>query len=218
MKKLVLLDIDHTLFDTQLYRNALFGKIASVLVDAEHVEDTSKLAEKVCSDIISKRGYFDTEEFIKQFIKHIGREEMASIIREFLINKVLMEDHLYSDVIPSLKELEKLGKIGILSQGEDAYQRAKLSSFEHFLHPDFIFIAKDKKNIMKTIFSNKDYKMYFVDDTLEMLYHAFLQNKNVITIWMKWGRLADDQKEIPWFRPAATVYNFDQAIEVVKNT
>lgn len=214
--KLVLLDLDHTIFDTNSFRKAIFNNIAK-LVEKKDLENTIQIAQDICSQIITKRGYFDASEFVKQFSKKFNRENLADIVKKSLISKKVMQNSLFADVIPSLKELKKLGKIGILSQGEDPYQRAKLTSFEEFLHPDFIFIAKDKKSVMKTIFGNLEYKTFFVDDTLNMLYQAYLINKNVVTIWMMRGDRWESKNKIPEFVPFYKVSNLKEVIKLIKN-
>lgn len=216
-KKLILLDIDHTIFDTNSFRKEFFGKIADLYKSAENIP---ALCDSLCNAIIEKKGFFDTEEFLKELLIKIGGQDYTTTIRQYILDEAIVKMHLHEDVMEALHKLGKLGTIGILSQGEDRYQRSKLITIEHLLGSEHIYISKDKKTFMSKIFNTlKDYDVFFVDDTLVMLYAAWQIDSSVRTIWMKRTNkkgMKRVQKEIAGFKPYATIEDLEEAAEIIK--
>ena len=64
----------------------------------------------------------------------------------------------------------------------------------------------------------KDSKLFFVDDKLEILYSAKKHMPQVVTIWVKRGPFAQNQKPILDFNPDAQVDNLLEVVEIIKKS
>lgn len=205
MKKLILLDLDNTLFDTPSYRKSVFTKIGNV-----------SLCQEIYDEMMRKSGYFFPEDFAKIISKKLGEEKKE--VMSIIFDPKNFRDNLHKEVLTSLKMLIELGGVGVLSQGDKNFQSAKIIHFKHLLNSDHVYILKDKKSNMLGIFKNlKKYKVYFVDDMLHMLETAKKINPQITTIWMKRGRYAENQKEIPGFIPDAEVENLSEIVRIVQS-
>lgn len=204
MKKLILLDLDNTLFDTPSYRESVFTKIGNV-----------SLCEKIYGEMMRESGYFFPEAFAKTISKQL-REKREKKIMSIIFDPKNFRDNLHKEVLNSLKKLVMIGEVGILSQGDKEFQNAKIVHFKHLLNRDRVHIVTDKKSDMLGIFKNlENYKVYFVDDMLSMLRLAKKIDPSVVTIWMKRGRYAENQKKIPGFKPDAAITDLKQVIKFV---
>ncbi len=204
-KNLILLDLDNTLFDTPSYRKSVFTKIGN-----------ASLCQEIYDEMMGESGYFFPEAFSKIISKKLGEgrgEEAMNII----FDPKNFRENLHKEVLSSLKKFTVVGEVGILSQGDKEFQSAKIIHFKHLLNSDHVYIFTDKKSNMIGIFKNlKKYKVYFVDDMLSMLQAAKRIDSSIVTIWMKRGRYAQNQKEIVGFAPDAEVENLSEVVKIIK--
>ena len=205
MKKLILLDIDNTLFDSPSYRKLVFKKIGNI-----------SLCQEIYDKMIRESGYFFPDAFAK-IISELLKKRKADEIMSVIIDPKTFRENLHKDVLDSLNKLTKIGKVGILSQGDNEFQSAKIVHFKHLLSRDHIHILSDKKSDMVRILKNlKEHDLYFVDDMLSMLQMAKKIQPSIVTIWMKRGRYAENQKAIPDFTPDAEAKNLSEVVKIIK--
>ena len=204
-KNLILLDLDNTLFDSPSYRKSVFTKIGN-----------ASLCQEIYDKMLDEFGYFLPKMFVgilSSRLKGTKEKEIMGVI----FDQKNFRDNLHKEVLISLKMLIELGEVGILSQGDKEFQDAKISHFKHLLNSNHINIVKDKKSDMKDVFKNiKAYRIYFVDDMLHMLETAKKINPQIKTIWMKRGRYAENQKNIPSFIPDAEVENLSEVVSIIR--
>ena len=204
-KNLILLDLDNTLFDSASYRKSVFTKLGNIA-----------LCQKIYGKMMNEFGYFLPKMFVEILSSQLkgtkGKEIMGIIF-----NQKYFRDNLHKEVLTSLKMLIELGEVGILSQGDKKFQRAKISHFIHLLNNKHINIVENKKSEMAGVFKNVEtYKIYFADDMLDMLETAKKINPQITTIWVKRGRYAENQKTSPGFKPDAEVENLSEVVEIVQ--
>lgn len=204
MKKFILLDLDNTLFDSTSYKTSVFKKLGNVA-----------LCHKIYDKMLDEFGYFLPKMFIKILSSQLKGTKKREIM-DIIFDPKTFRDNLHKEVLGSLKKLTMVGEVGILSQGDKEFQHAKISHFKHLLSTNHINIVKNKKSDMVDVLKNiKTYKIYFVDDMLDMLRTAKKINPRVMTIWMKRGRFAKNQKEIPGFTPDAQVENLSEVVSII---
>lgn len=214
MKKLILFDIDNTIFDSLSFRKDVFQKV-SIALHLAGTKKTLEEIEKIVDDLIEKYGFFDPEMFV-QLLKHLSQKDKKKIKEVFMDTKN-MKAFLYEEIVGLIEKFAKLGEIGILSQGETTYQLRKFASISHHFHPQRIHISLDKKAQMSEIFSKyNDYKTYYVDDLLSMLSTAKKIRPDVVTIWSKRGLFAEKQKETNFTADLEIEYLM-QAYDFIKN-
>ena len=100
-KKLILLDLDNTLFDSPSYRKSVFTKLGNVA-----------LCQRIYKKMLDEFGYFLPKMFVEIWssqLKGTKEEEIMGII----FNQKNFRDNLHKEVLISLKMLIELGEVGI---------------------------------------------------------------------------------------------------------
>ena len=132
----------------------------------------------------------------------------------------LTKFELYDEVKETLKELAKVATLGILSQGEIAFQNKKLETtqIKNYFLSEHTHIAEFKIDVMQEILSKYKgkAKVFFIDDWLDMLRAAKKTDPSVYTVWMKRGEYAHSQEKLSDFTPDAVVENMQEVIPLIK--
>ena len=80
-----------------------------------------------------------------------------------------------------------------------------------------IHIIIDKHKSLPAILAKyKSFRLYIIDDALDVLHAAWKLRKDVVTIWVKRGRFANNQVPIPGFNPNKVISNLEEAISVIE--
>lgn len=128
---------------------------------------------------------------------------------------------LYDDVIDALEELKDICMLGILSQGELAFQKEKLqrTNIENYFHKEHTYIVERKVEAFKELLAQYEGTgtVFFVEDRLATLRVAKKTHPSTVAIWMKRGRYANTQSQIADFTPDETVTNLKDLVEIIKN-
>jgi len=125
---------------------------------------------------------------------------------------------LYDEVLKVLSELSKITTLGIFSQGELDFQKTKLKNtkIDSFFKEENVHVFKDKELNFAQIFTKyPDYKIFFVDDRLDLLFSAKKNFPAISTIWIKRGPHAKNLTEIENFSPDKTVSNLQEIVKFV---
>lgn len=217
-KKLVLFDIDHTLFDTRSYLTLSFHRLFQQL---DHADLDEFLG--ICSDIYNKQrenGVFRVENFITSLLLQLhvnyDKEALERVFRE----KDIIQQSLYPDVETELATLSKLPdvKLGIFSVGVVSMQRAKINSLMQIFTEDHIYISEvDKiRDIPAMIQKYEQDQIYVVDDLLDVLYGFKSMKASIITILMQRGdwhtRNIAKNKD---FQPDYTIQTLQKLKEII---
>lgn len=215
---LILIDIDHTLFDAERFKKKLFSHIVHVLLRHDMVID-----EATCESLYKKHAkmneVFMPEQFVEEIFEEIGidNEEVKKELLAELFAKSIHQAHLFEDTVRALHELEAFGKLGIFSQGNRKFQLAKLQEIQDFFAIEHIHIVVNKKNELRNIFEKYHEKtVVFIDDALPVLFEVKQLFPDVYTIWMKRGKYAENQNAITGFEPDSTVSSLEEAVPIVK--
>src|SRR5258708_24749899 len=217
-QKLVLFDIDYTLFDTAVYREQLFPALL------QHLRVDNAKAKEILQDIYYSHrkhvGHFDLAIIIEELIEALSLEADAEeVFQEFLYAEQTYAPALYEEAKDTLQKLSELKdlRIGIFSGGRTDHQLQKINSLEKFFHKEHvhIFLVKEKE-IEKVMKKYVNYQLFLVDDVLDILHNAKKANPDVTTVWSKRGRLAERVKEIPGFTPDYTITNLEEVVKILK--
>jgi phosphoglycolate phosphatase-like HAD superfamily hydrolase len=133
----------------------------------------------------------------------------------------LTEYSLYTEVLHTLKKLKGVAELGIFSKGDSAFQNTKLrkTGIKNLFNEENIHVFEDKDvniNIVLEIY--KDYKIFLVDDKLSVLYAAKSHNSAVVTIWVKRGPFAENQKPLANFSPDATIEDLSSLDKIINQS
>ncbi len=171
MKKVILFDIDHTLFDTEKFRETTYKKLAAKLKYNNDREFT-RLAREAEEITVRAIGYFDPSLFIKNIIELAESNLKTGDLEKEYLKKDNFEKAVYSEVLPTLRRIKKINNIsiGILSTGETKFQRRKVEVLKELLSEEHIHIFVNKlTEIDKVINKYKNFEIYIVDNLLSVL-------------------------------------------------
>jgi phosphoglycolate phosphatase-like HAD superfamily hydrolase len=117
---------------------------------------------------------------------------------------------LYDEVLQVLKKLNETVELGIFSKGEEAFQKTKLykTDIKHLFNEENVHIFDDKDINLNTVLNKyKEFKIFLVDDRLDVLSAAKKHNPAVFCIWVKRGPFAENEQNPQNFSPDATIEN-----------
>lgn len=130
----------------------------------------------------------------------------------------LSQYELYQEVIEVLEKVSKIAQLGIFSEGNNDFQRKKLLKtgiLQHFTK-DKIHIVENKEDFIDGIIkSYKDFKIFLVDDKIDILIQAKECDPSVYAIWVKRGPYAEDV-ELKDFRPDSVLTQLADLENVIK--
>ncbi|HVZ58862.1 MAG TPA: hypothetical protein VG935_03885 [Patescibacteria group bacterium] len=215
-KKIVLFDIDHTIFNTSLYQSLCYLQILeeTKLSDAEELVSFCHRTYK----ILRKKGPFRLADFIDRLYEQFPIKNSKHDIARIFADEAIIEQALYDDVEKVLQMLSNdiTLQLGIFSAGSLLLQRAKIKSLLYLFKEEHIHISEvDKlKDIPVFLKNHPNYKIFIVDD-LPTVLHTFKSTDATITsILMKRGD-GPDREKIHNFVPDYTIDSFDQLVSIV---
>lgn len=210
--KVVLFDIDYTLFDSDTFRKKVYQAISEVIG-----EDNADRLHSLYAGIVDEYGYFNPQVFFKRVAKNLSNKDKAKL-RKTIWRKENFEGNFFRETITVLSRLIPITRVGIFSKGDSTWQRAKLSAIAHLFDEKHIHIHVSKKQALPDIIKKyKKYKLYLVDDALDVLYKAKKLKKDVFVIWVKRGHYAKTQNPIPGFKPDAQVVDLLKIVDIVRS-
>ena len=139
--------------------------------------------------------------------------------RKFKDSK-LREYGIYDEIMEALTQLSSLANLGIFSKGESEFQKTKLekTGMIKFFKENNIHIFDDKDaNLISVLEKYKTSRIFLVDDKLPLLYSAKKYMPKVFAIWVRRGLYAQDQKEIPGFKPDAEVTDLKEVASIINS-
>lgn len=129
----------------------------------------------------------------------------------------LSEFALYDEVIDVLHKLGRNATLGIFSEGEVDFQKAKLVNtliHAHFADEHLHIVSSKKDSIEKVLQQYGGQRVILVDDKIEVLELAKSLSNDVHTIWVKRGPFAESAQSE--FYPDEIVTSLDEIVEVIK--
>ena len=139
---------------------------------------------------------------------------------ETLRGSDLTKFQVFNEVHAVLNELKEIADLGILSQGEIAFQRKKLieSNIAHYFLEEHIHIVEDKETMTQGILDkyNSERLIIFIDDRLPILHLAKVYRPDIITIWVKRGHHAEKQLPIDGFTPDKEVFDLEDIVSFIR--
>ncbi len=180
----ILLDIDGTLFHTEIFRNNIFNKLYSY-----HTSGSKEaFLQQVRSIYKNERDKKITNP--KTILKTINTQLQLNIPEEKLMELIIEGDNffdgMYDEVEKTIQDLSKKGiTLGILSTGETQIQKTKISSIQNFINEENIHIYNLKDTEIDQVFAKyKDMRIYVIDDFLDFLLLIKKKNNVVKTVWI----------------------------------
>lgn len=144
-RKVILFDIDRTLFDADLFEEMIYQEISKATglknerINEMRMEFRSKIAGYLVNDLI---------DYISQKSK-----VNLDFLKKKLNDKNTHKEYIFNEVETVLNNLSKNNFLGIFSNGYYDYQIKKISSIVSFFKKDLVFITDGKleNNFLKKI-------------------------------------------------------------------
>lgn len=193
-KKVILFDIDRTIFDNEKFKDLKDEQIIKLL-NIKNIEEYKNIFKNYYSSLSNTR-YYDHNHFIDLVCKKYNFKDKKSILSLTYDNPELYSKSLFPDVNKTLEYLVKKNKLGIFSEGKSDFQVFKFNALglNKYFEKDLIFIvdAKDTKEVIDRL--PKD--VVIVDDKERIC--DFLFENNIDCVWLnrKDERKSDKYKTI----------------------
>jgi len=182
--KVVLFDIDHTLFNTDKYQKEAFEKIALLFGEkpAEEVISSAKEVYLKIREVDIFHPYRFGQKLNEFLVGNVNPEKIAAIFED----KNFLASCVYDDIHATLETLSKNDlTLGIFSTGEKKLQMEKIDVIGHFFNQEDIHIYPLKDiEIPRILKQYKDKKVYIIDDILRVLEEVDRQSASVTKIWI----------------------------------
>lgn len=188
-KKILLFDIDYTLFDVGKYRTEVFSKLKTYFPDVPNFMDIAMKSY----DEMRQSGWFEVDRFTTQLLSHLSTTVERTVLEEVWAQKDIFTSCLYPETEEILVSLEKKNiTLGIFSSGHEAFQKMKIETLAHFFENEHIHIHGLKDEKIPEIFKKyKEYEIILVDDYIPVIENAKKIKKDITAIWIKRGRLSE---------------------------
>lgn len=215
-KPIVLFDIDYTLFDVGHFDKNFHNYLSDLL--GKDKNSVTKTSVKIIVKLIKEEGFLDVDKYLKILLAFFRKEKYVKEVEEFLFGGEFFKKGFYPDVAITLNSLKSLVRLGIFSTGDLKLQESKIkqSGFDHLFEEGLKYIKTNKVGFIPE-FQKKHLndKIFLIEDKLTVLYEMKKQIPDLFAIWIKRGKYAQNQKEIPGFKPDAEVENLSEVVGIV---
>ena len=216
-KKIILFDIDYTLFDTTKFKKIIAQEIAE-LTNSDN-KNFPELLEEVYYQA-RFNNHFEPSVFPQALRKKITTTVENKELESVWFDSNNIKKALYPEAISVLQNLQKKGVLlGVFSTGNSEFQLAKVSLLADVLENAHIHIFTNKEEKIEYILNlYKEYSLYIVDDFLSILHKAKVKDQDVFTIWMKRGKFAEKAILPENFEPDAIIYSLEKVVPLIDIT
>lgn len=176
--KLILFDLDHTLFDTDRFIGLIRVRLANL---AQKDEQTLSQLEDKYQRLFRKLPFdpLHYSEFLSRELK-INSSELFS---QFTDYKDLYSESVFGETIPALKLCKKKrNALGIFSEGNIGFQKMKInySGLASYLNKNHIYVFENK--LISSSIDSLPPNIIIVDDKLEVIDQ--LAEHGIKSIWV----------------------------------
>lgn len=164
---IILFDIDRTLLDTDKLKDKIQNERLPELFGV-----TAQQLEPITNEYLSSLNStveFSPRVYTKLLVDKLDKDKQKAALDIFLNNPIDFQTALFPEVISTLKKLHQKHYLGIFSEGDLEFQKAKLkqSGIKKFLDPKLTFIFPTKTNKTNSVWKKiKNYQTpsFIVDD------------------------------------------------------
>lgn len=217
-KKIVLFDIDYTLFDTDSFRLILYEQLADKLGFSD-IQEFYKLTIQAEEETKRQLGYYRRDIFLEILKRHAKHKVPFEELQELYQNQSLYTNTLYQDAREVLQKLTADNiHINILSTGYKEFQMMKIASLNEFLPVDSLHIFENKLPHLSDVLSHyQGYNIYIVDDFIDILKEAKSIHPAVTTILITRQKKFEDNFGSRDFIPDYQVKSLTEILPIIRD-
>jgi len=216
-KKIILFDIDYTLFDTDKYRKRTYPQLMKLL-EQEDVPEYHQKVGKVEKELIQK-GY-ESVAFARTLADALLIKPERNKLKKIFYNKGLYKNCLYTEVISVLSKLYKKNDfiLGIISKGEITFQNRKIESIRNFFLESSIHISLNKTEEFKKIQNLYDnFDISIIDDSSLFLSEVKKIRPNTFVILIEKENRYEEQARVEGFIPDKKIKDLQEILPLFDN-
>lgn len=193
-RRIVLFDIDRTIFDTDRMSRIFDKEMLKILKTSNLVK--FEKAKKTYKQMLQFDRDFRVEEYVRVISKAFDFTNQEKLTEVFFGSKFahIYRDSVYPETYKILDELKVVYRLGIFSEGELKFQNHKFESMGlgKYFDRDLVFIvpAKDNKETLEKIPKGS----IVVDDKRRIC--EFLAENGVKSVWLN-KRMESEVTEFP---------------------
>ncbi len=213
--KIVLFDIDYTLWHSDHFRDLVFPHLAKTL--GYSLEDFIRLAHKTHQETKKQIGYFRPDTWLS-LLRNASHKEVS----QETLEKILWQDSFYTqsldeEVQTILPQLQQKGYlIGIFSTGEHVFQQKKIETITHLLQKEYVYIVTDKIKRLETILhTHKNDAIVIVDDLPEVLAAVKRYNTEITTVLRTSNKRYEQTRQVTHFKPDYTITTLKELVTIL---
>lgn len=166
--KIILFDIDGTLFDSSSFIKGFYKNISTKF---NLGSDDIITMQRFYEENKKKNGYFLPGIFLDKIAHNFPSIDLV-LLNKIFWNIDLFEENMYKDT-SLIRDLSKVAVIGIFSKGDSDFQKQKLTFFGDLLDGDNVHIFPNKIDKMDGVLGKyEDFQTYLIDDQNEVLIKA----------------------------------------------
>lgn len=205
-KKIVLLDVDRTIIDTDAYK-----RDAEIIIDDNYGEGASKEFREVEEEVKKELGVFDLKETAMRFANRRNSPDWASAVAAYI--DIDYKNYWLDGALDLLQFLSKNFRLIIFTKGHEFFQTPKVQKLELIKFTKEIIIARSKIDLLDKI--KKDYVGEFIviDDSLEVLEAAKKALDAKLTVQVK---IKDSETSQDLFKPDFIAKDLKSVIKHLK--
>lgn len=141
--KIILFDIDRTIFDTEGHRKELFLRISKLV--GVSLQKVYNYLDIYFSSLKNEREYC-SEDFARTLTVNKDLQDKILSYHYGILSQVLCAKYVYDEVHEMFNILSNNFRLGIYSEGECKLQKSKIQGLNRYFDKDLIFIVDAKDN------------------------------------------------------------------------
>jgi FMN phosphatase YigB (HAD superfamily) len=214
-KKIILFDIDYTLFQTDHFRNLLYTDFAKTVRCS--ISEMQNIAQRAEKETKKQKGLFDPQTWIALIQQHFSLAVTKEALEKIFWNDALFKQSLESNIVEILTALQKKGyTIGIFSTGESVLQRKKIETIQHLVTNEHVYILANKltslENILHAYYNET---LIIVDDLPIILAAAKQDNPGFTTILRQNEKQYEQTNSTKNFHPDYTIKHLSELLSIL---
>jgi FMN phosphatase YigB (HAD superfamily) len=174
----IVLDFDHTLFDTEEFKQALQDRLAMFGVTIDQFNSNYRIVKE-------QLGHYDYQEHLRLLAQEEELDENDLLLS---FNEIIgtANEFLFADTIEFLESLKAISKteLYLLTFGQDKFQQAKVEASG--IKPYFKEVVDTIDSKLKFFEKNKEFqKAIFIDNRGKTIDLIKTKYPSVVSIWIK---------------------------------
>lgn len=177
---LFLIDLDHTLFDTEALKAHLSTKLLDIL-------ESEVLVEKFHA---TEKSYRKQPNYFQKFLQGFSVSEKLSSVQQSALQQLLLDsdfsEFIFNDSLEAVTQLNNFGECWLFSTGDPLLQKAKIQHHPVWQHFSQIHIFDNKLDHLPEVYTAQkpDHQIWFIDNYLEYLAVAYGHDNGLKTVFV----------------------------------